>query len=128
VEPNVEVELLSGRDTNLHSHEFDRIPTFATRQGLDDVETVQLVTFAMSPYTVRSTDEVIVADTTGGAITVTLPAPRKGKRYSVSRIAGAANVTVGAASGNVNGGASVTISSSFVPLRVKAYSGNYISV
>lgn len=49
------------------------------------------VTSAGSPYAVLATDEVILADTDGGAIVVNLPAGVDGKHYKVVNCGGAGN-------------------------------------
>jgi hypothetical protein len=118
-----EKELVGGRDTDLHSHSFDRAPTNDTVQNLSTVERVRKVT---TNYTAVTTDDFILVDTAGGAVTITLPSARGGKRYVIERIAGANNVTVTPVAGTtINGAASATISTSYAPLRVKAMLGNY---
>lgn len=118
-------ELTSGRDTDLHSHSFDRVPTQDTRISLDAVERVRTVT---TNYTATTLDEVIAVDTTAGAVTVTLPTPRGGKRFVVTRVAGAFNVTVQSVSGTINGAATAVIATSWLPLRLKHYLSGYMNV
>lgn len=120
-----ELELTSGRDTSLHSHSFDRTPTQDTLEALSSVERVRTVTSSAAAV---ADDDVLRIDTTAGAITLTLPAPRNGKRYIISRVAGANNVTVQGASGNINGTPTVSIVASYTPLRLKAIGSNYENV
>lgn len=78
-------------------------------------------TVTAATYTVRTADDVVLCDTTSNAITITLPLAINGRRLTVLRIAGGNNVTVAAAGSNtVNGAASVVVSSSYSPLRLKA--------
>jgi hypothetical protein len=120
-----ELELVSGRDTRLHSHEFDRTPTNDTVQGFASVEHVAELT---TTYLAKYNDDVLALDSTAAPFTVTLPTPRNGKRYVVVRIAGANSVTVATVSGNIDGAATATISADFTPLRLKAIGKNYVSV
>ncbi len=83
--------------------------------------------FADSPYTVLGTDYFLSVDTSGGAITVTLPnaATLAGRTYVIRDTGGAAaatNITVATAGGNlVGGGASAatkTISAAYAGATV----------
>ncbi len=67
------------------------------------------VVFIDSPYTILGTDYFISVDTSGGAITVTLPnaATVTGRTYVIRDTGGAAaasNITIGTAGGNLVGG------------------------
>src|SRR5437899_1409000 len=68
--------------------------------------THQVVTkvFADSPYTVLSTDETVLADCTGGAITITLPSPVSGRILTVKKIDASGNTVqlTGTVDGVVN--------------------------
>jgi hypothetical protein len=62
------------------------------------------LTNANSPYTATYDDWLILCDTTGGNITVTLPTPtaaNKGKVYVVKKTAASHNVTINAGDGSV---------------------------
>jgi hypothetical protein len=120
-----ELELVSGRDTALHSHSFDRVPTQDTLEALSSVEKVRTVTATGSA---SLSDDILRVDTTAGTVTLTLPVPRNGKRFTMSRVAGGNNVTVQGASGLINGAATATISANYTPLRLKAVGANYESV
>jgi len=85
------------------------------------------VVFADSPYTVLGTDYFLSVDTSGGAITVTLPnaATLAGRTYVIrdtGGAAGATNITVATGGGNlVGGGASAatkTISAAYAGATV----------
>lgn len=70
------------------------------------------ITNADTPYTALATDEVIFADTDGGAITVNFPAGVEGKHYKVANCGSSGNdVTVdGNAAETVYGAATQTLS------------------
>lgn len=118
-----EAELTSGRDTTLHSHQFDRTPTHDTLSALHGLERVKSVT---SAYIATRDDDIILVDTTAAGVAVTLPTARGGKRYSIVRTAGANPVTVVAVAGTINGAASISINTNYTPARLKAINGNYI--
>lgn len=86
---------------------------------LQQLERVASVTAA---YSVGYSDDFVLVDTTSGAVTVTLPLARNGVKITVIRTSGAANVTV-ACSGTdtINGAATVTIVSSYVPYTFKSF-------
>lgn len=75
------------------------------------------VTFAMSPYTVLAADSLIQANTTGGAITLNLPAGVDGKVYTIKDgigLAGTSAITIvpnGAQT--IEGAASLVLNHSF---------------
>ena len=108
-----------------HYHPSDRQPTLDTLRALQSLEVVVTVTSALDMST--DTDsrkrnaDIVRVDTTGGPVTVTLPfALSSGRRVTVTRVAGANNVTVASqAAETVNGAASVAISSSFTPRTFK---------
>lgn len=58
---------------------------------------------ANSPYTVLSTDKVIFCDTSGGAITVNLPAGTEGRHYKICNTGSSAVTVAGNGSENVYG-------------------------
>lgn len=72
-------------------------------------------------YTATLADQVILADATGAAFTVTLPTPvgKKGKPYIVKRLnAGANNVTVGTATGLIDGAATQVLAAQYAKITV----------
>lgn len=99
-----------------------------SRLWLEQLEKETSVTFAMTPYAVVSADDILLCNTSGGAITVTLPLAARGRRLTILRTTGANNVTVNpSGSDTINGDASATVSSSYAPLRLKATSGGWYS-
>ncbi len=89
--------------------------------GLRVLETTSQV-FPMNARTVTTTyvmaprDRVILADGTNGAFTVTLPTPvgRKGQQaLTVKRISAAGVVTIGTASGTIDGSSTVALNAQY---------------
>lgn len=111
-----EASLVSGGDCNLHSHIFDRSATHEQVQQLQDSESVKVLT---ANYTASYGDDVLLVDTTAGAVSIVLPTARGGKRYSITRVAGVADVTLLAAS-LINGAASKAIVASYSAVNIKA--------
>jgi len=103
-----------------HYHQSDRFPSRDSRLWQDSQETVTSVT---SAYTLAAKDDWLLVDTTAGAVTITIPAPRNGRKFSIIRTAGANDVTVSGAT--INGAASFTISTSYIPVSFKAGASVY---
>jgi hypothetical protein len=116
-----EFELIGGKDNTLHSHAFDRTPTHSTLDGLQVLQNAKKITAAT--YTALVSDDFILVDSTAAPVTITLPYSNAGKELTVVRVAGANNVTIArvSASDTVNGGATVVIAASFVPVHLKAF-------
>jgi hypothetical protein len=73
-------------------------------------------------YSISYSDDFVLVDSTAGVVTVTLPAARNGLQFTILRVAGGNNVTVvPSGAETVNGAASVTITSSFVPYTFKDF-------
>lgn len=107
--------LTGGGICYLHSH--DHIISLDELHRMQQLETVVFVT---AHYTCRLQDDFIFVDTTSGAVTVTLHPANYGQHITISRYAGANNVTVAAVAGEtVNLAASVTITASFTPRTLK---------
>ena len=119
--PEEEMSLLGGNDCPLHYHASDRDITHDQVLQFQDSESVRTVT---TTGNVTYNDDILLVNTTSGAVSLTLPIARGGKTYSVVRTAGANAVTLLPASGNtINAAASVVISASFTPVRIKALKG-----
>lgn len=118
---NRDPELTSGGDTQLHYHLADR----STPTSLQAQEKVKSVSAA---YSVSYNDDYIFV-TAASPLTITLPLA-KGRVITVVRVSGASTVTVAATSPNtINGAASVAITASYTPLRLKGVSGTgYVQV
>lgn len=115
-------ELTGCGDTQLHYHLADR-KTNAVLQSEEKIKQVS------TSYTVTSSDDYILV-TAVSPVTITMPAAKGGKIYTIVRVSGASNVTVsGAGTDTINGAASLTISSSYSPHRLKTLNGTgYIDV
>jgi hypothetical protein len=91
------------------------------RHLLDDLERVRNVSTSGG---INKNDDIVLVDATSGAVSLTLPFASGGKRVIIIRTLGANNVTITPQSGEtINGAASVVISSSYAPLRLKALKG-----
>lgn len=74
-----------------------------------EIENVVHVTAAMSPYTVQPHDDNIVCDTSGGAVTVMLPAsPETGRAVSIILDTAGNALTINGNGNNIGGAATVT--------------------
>lgn len=83
-----------------------------------------LLVAARSPYTVKSTDEIILCDTTAGNITLVFPAAARvdGLVCTVIKTVAANTVTL---SGTFNGGASPTLTAQYTGKVIRAGNGVY---
>ena len=119
--PEEELALLGGGDCTLHSHSFDRDISHDQVLQFQASENVRVVT---TTGVVTYNDDILVVNTTSGAVTLTLPKVRGGKTYSIVRTAGANAITIVPTAGDtINLTSSVSISSNFVPMRLKAVKG-----
>ncbi len=73
-------------------------------KGINVTHQVVTKVFADSPYTVLSTDETVLVDATGGAVSITLPTPTSGRVLCVKKIDASANAVTltGTVDGVVN--------------------------
>jgi len=87
--------------------QFDRISSALSNFGGDELEITHL-TSSDSPYTVLGRDSVILAQTSGGAITVTLPAAKNQRVLYIKNTAssGSNAVTI---SGTIDRGTNITL-------------------
>jgi hypothetical protein len=84
------------------------------------------LTSADSPYTVLTTDCVLLCNCTGGAIALTLPAPAVGRFFRLKKIDSSANqVTVTPASGLIDGQANLQIAQQYAAYDLHADASNY---
>lgn len=116
-----EFELSAGGDCQLHYHSSDRDITREQVVQFQASENMRIVTASEA---ITYNDDILLVNTTSGAVSLSLPLARGGKTYSIVRIAGANAVTVTPAGGNtINYAASLSISTSFAPARIKALKG-----
>lgn len=123
MKPNDDLSLIGGGDCHSHTHQV--VLSHDHMSYLHSLETELRVTSSVMIDWVPP--DFILVDSTAGAITVTLPLANNGAYVTIIRIAGANNVVVNG--DNINGSASATITSSFTPLRLKAFSSlGYLGV
>ena len=116
-----EQSLTQGADCNLHYHSTDRDISHDQVLQFQASENMRTVTASGA---ITYNDDILLVNTTSGAVTLALPIARGGKSYSVVRIAGANAVTLTPAAGNtINLTSSVSISTNFAPVRIKALKG-----
>ena len=111
----------------LHTHPRETLG-FAERREL--MAATPTTSVSTTPYSPGDRDEILLVDTTGGAISVVLPVANKGREFRVIRVAGSANVTVTRSGADtINGATSLTVSSSYTPTHLKAIFGTgYITI
>lgn len=119
--PEQEAELVGGGITHAHSHEFA-----VSHDQLARLQSLETAVSVTANYTMKRKDDFILVDTTSAPVTITLLAPNNGARLTIIRVAGANNVTVTGAT--INGAGSATISTSYAPLRLKAFDTAYIGI
>lgn len=79
------------------------------------------VTNTDSPYTAQLGDQIILVDESGGAVTVTLPAPTwEGESYTIKQITGGANNTTvdTAGSETIDGASSIALDAQWEVVKV----------
>lgn len=89
------------------------------------------VTNADSPYTAQLGDQIILVDESGGAVTVTLPAPTwEGESYTIKQITGGANNTTidTAGSETIDGSASQSIAAQWGYYKVVSDGSDWLIV
>jgi hypothetical protein len=89
-------------DNQEHYHSSDRFPSRDTLQWLNSLENVKNVS---TNYTVETSDDYLLVDTTAGDVTVTLPTARNGRKLVIANYAGTNDVIV-TSTVDINGSAS----------------------
>lgn len=111
-------ELVSSGMTFLHSH-----PTIVTHDQYRRLQQLENVVFVTGNYACLLNDDIVFV-TANTPVTITLPQANAGQHIVISRIAGASNVTVlPTGTDTINGAASLVISTSNTPRRLKAVRG-----
>jgi hypothetical protein len=112
-------QLVSGGEINLHTH--PHTVTNDQRQRMQQLENVE---FVSANWSATRESDFIFVDSTSGAVAITLPEARAGQHITVSRTAGANNVTLlPTGTDTINGAPSKVISATNVPVRLKAIVG-----
>jgi hypothetical protein len=123
--PRDQIEgLVGGGRCESHYHEFN-----PTRDNLIALEQLRNIRRVSAAYTATERDDIIVVDTSVASVTVTLPVPRNGKEFVVSKAA-AVNSCVVAFSGShtAYGQTSITTTALGAVTRLKAFNGNWITI
>ena len=88
---------------------------------LNELERVRVIT---SSGGLAHDDDILLLNSSSGVLSLTLPRARGGKRLTLTRVAGANNITLSrSGSDTINGATTMTISSSYSPVRLKAING-----
>ena len=127
MEPSQEAELIGGGDCRSHWHSEDRVPTQDFLHGLQNVSSIK---YPLTSYSVDPKYDYHLVDTSGGVVTATLPQALNNRVIVFVRIAGPNNLVLTCSgTDTINGAASLTISSSYSPVRLLAVRGiGYIQV
>lgn len=110
-------ELTSGGECHLHTH-----PSFLTRRDIDAYQAALAIRSTNGNYTANSdVDDIIVVDTAGGSLTVTLPTRRGKKEFIIVKANALNTLTVNFSNGDLClGQASFAITALGGTLRFKA--------
>ena len=112
--------LFNRGDFQDHYHASDRSPTHDTIVGFQQNENTKSIT---SNYAASYNDDYLFVDSTAGIVTITLPAA-KSRVLTVSRVAGGNNVVLSRSGADtINGGTTLTITTSHTPVRLKQRAG-----
>ena len=115
-------ELTGGGKCHKHFHE-----TLLTHDDLEKVQTLHKIADVSANYTVLEDDDIIVVDTSGGSVTVTLPLAKGQREYIVSKSVAANSVVVNFSGGqNCFGQASITLLVFGAVARFKAHNNGWI--
>lgn len=94
---------------------------------LDALQAMEVVKNVTSSYTARYQDDIIVADTSGGSITVTLPKSRGGKKFCVVKASAANNLVINFSGGETMLTITSVVLTALADLRwFKGVQGGYI--
>lgn len=107
-------------DEKLSATEWNNHVTDQENRGYNDLSTVT------ADYT-ASPQEIVLVDASGGAVTVTLPAPESAAGVVVKKIDGSANVVTVATpgAGTIDGDTSRSISAQYVSREITSDGTNY---
>ena len=121
-----EQELTGQGPTWLHYHPDDRTPTHDT---LIRLQALQKFVTASGDYSVSDKDDFVLADTSAGNITVTLPRAADGREFEVVKTAAPGVVTVvPTGTDTILGTTGVTATAQWTALHFKATNGNWILI
>ena len=103
----------------------DRLYTLSREALLSDDVTTAYTSIVVgdSPYTITEDDHFIIADASGGAITVNLPpaADVPGREYVIKKIDATANVTIdGDGAETIDGAATVVLTGQYDTVQIRS--------
>lgn len=116
-------ELTGGGPCHMHFHE-----PHVSRDNLDQLNSIKKIVKVSDNYHAALDDDIIVADTTDRSLTVTLPASRDGKEYTVVKFVAINTVSVDFGASTFVGLTGVTLSDQGAVGRYKSYSSNWIPI
>lgn len=122
--PDEHQELTGGGECGLHWHAPNR-----DHSVLEILQETHKVVSVTADYTMNVNDDIVVADTTAGNVTITLP-PSKGQREYVAVKAKTANLLIVNFSGTENcfGQTSFNVVTLGDTLKFKCYGGGWIKI
>lgn len=95
-----------------------------THANLDELQALEKVVPITADYVASYKDDFVLADSTAGAIAVSVPFGKGKKEMTFVRVAGTSPVTLNAAATDtINGFSSLVISNSYIPVHLKAFAG-----
>lgn len=117
-------ELTGGGKCHKHYHE-----TILTHDDLEKIQTLDKIVNITANYAALYEDDIIVADSTAGSVTVTLPLAKGQRQYIVSKAVATNNVVVNFSGGqNCFGQTSITLVALGAVARFRAHNNGWILV
>lgn len=117
-------ELIGGGECYLHHHPVDQV---FNHIQLEQMQATMIVTNVSAAYTALESDDIIVADTTAGNVTITLPLAKNSKEFIVCKKVAANSLIIAFSGGElVFGAATITMTTIMDGRRLKAIPGGYI--
>lgn len=95
-----------------------------THSSLDALQALEKEVTITANYVASYKDDFVLANSTAGAIAISVPFNKGQKEITFVRIAGTFPVTLNAAATDtINGFSSLVISNSYAPVHLKAFAG-----
>lgn len=124
--PEQERALTAGGDCFEHWHSTDRVVSHEDALSLCALEVTQSLT--NGSHTISAGVDYVLADSTTGNVTLTLPPAARKLAIIVVKTSAANSVIIQAPTGTVNGAATYTLTSAYQHAKLKAIGGNYYVV
>ncbi len=117
------VELTAGGPTEMHHH-----PRITNHGDLEQMENIKNIVDTSISYAAILNDDIIVANSASGSITITLPGGRSQKEFTVTRSSALNSVTIAFSNGELcYGQATLSIIGLGAVLRLKFHLGIWIT-